>query len=775
LTTGILAACSAVGWNVDHLDQPDPRDTKPPDIMDRIRALDIAPRAPSPAQVEAVGPSSSSHAEVFPGNGTGTVGQPPGPTEAAATNGEGYDLNFENAPVATLAKVVLGDILGVGYTIDPRVQGTVSLASGRPVPKSDILFVLENALRLSNVALVRDAAGGYRLMPAGEAIGTGPVDKLASAQPGYGITVIPLRYVSAQTIIKLVDGFAAKPGLMRADAARNILILQGSGSERRNALDIAASFDVDWMRGQAVGIFPVHNSAPDPMITELEKIMDSGEAGLSQGMIKFQPVARMNAILVVSRKPEYLKIAGRWIERLDQSATAGTNLRVYRLRYGDARKIAVLLNDIFVGRTGAGLDQAGSQIAPGGGLAASSSGAPAGGPLAALSFPSQTGGAAGGVGGGVGGLGGGGGLGGAGASQTATTPLQRAATAAGGPGEQGQGGLFGGILGAGQGGQQGPGVMPGVRITADITNNSVLVYATQEGHRIVEQTLQQIDRPQLQVAIDATIAEITLNDELSYGVQFYLNSKEVGLKPDKGSILNTLGAFPIAQQFPGFNFLVGSAAAPNLILDALHTITNVKVLSNPSLVVIDNQPAILQVGDQVPISTGTATVLTANNTVVNTIDYRNTGIILKVVPRITSNGNVLLDVEQEISNVVPGTQTVNNTPTISQRRVKSSIAVQTGQTVLLAGLISDTQNPIRSGIPLLDELPAVGDFFAHKDVKQMRTELIIFIRPQIIRDGVDANMVAEELRTKMGGRMIGTDNRVPIPGTHEGPQLPFPR
>src|SRR4029077_21200906 len=245
---------------------------------------------------------------------------------------------------------------------------------------------------------------------------------------------------------------------------------------------------------------------------------------------------------------------------------------------------------------------------------------------------------------------------------------------AGGQGAGG-GGLFGNILGGGdQRGPQGPGVMPGVRITADVTNNSVLVYATQEGHRIVAQTLRQIDRPQLQVAIDATIAEVTLNDQLSYGVQFYLNSAEVGLKPDKGSIINSLGGAALAQQLPGFNFLIGSAATPNLILDALHTITNIKVLSNPSLVVLDNQPAILQVGDQVPISTGTATVLTANNTVVSTIDYRNTGIILKVVPRITSGGNVVLDIEQEISNVVPGTQSVQNTPTISQRRVKSSIA-----------------------------------------------------------------------------------------------------
>jgi general secretion pathway protein D len=749
--SAILAACSIGAWDTP---QPNPHDNRPPDVMDRIRGLDLAPRFPGPAQTVSPNTPSSSRASVYAGNGAGTVAEPAqGQAQAdAPANGDGYDLNFENAPVATLAKVILGDILGVGYTIDPRVQGTVSLSSGRPVAKSDILFVLENALRLSNVALVHDRSG-YRLLPAGEAVGTGSMDKLATAQPGYGISVIPLRYVSAQTVIKLVDGFAVKPGLMRADASRNILILQGSGTERRNAIDIVSSFDVDWMRGQSVGIFPVRNSAPEPIIAEIEKIMDSGEAGLAQGMVKFQPVGRMNAILVVSRKPDILKAAGEWIARLDQSSTASTNLRVYRLRYGDARKVAALLTDVFVGRAAGGLDSASAQIAPGAGQTSSSSG----GPLAALSMPTQN--AAGG------------------GSGPSTFGASTRTPATGGGAETGQststpgnalGGDRGLLGGDNRGGTQGPGVLPGVRITADVANNSLLVYASLEAHRIVQQTLRQIDRPQLQVAIDATIAEVTLNDQLTYGVQFYLSSKQAGLKPDQGSIINSLGGAVLAQQLPGFNFLVGNAAAPNLILDALHTVTAVRVLSNPSLVVLDNQPAILQVGDSVPISTGTATVLTANNTVVNTIDYRNTGIILRVVPRINSNGNVVLDIEQEISNVVPGSAAL--TPTVSQRKVKSSIAVQSGQTVLLAGLISDTENITRPGVPLLDELPgALGDLFAHKDKTVGRTELIIFIRPQIIRDAVDANVVAEELRSKMNGRLIGSNNRSPVKGTLEGP------
>jgi general secretion pathway protein D len=179
-------------------------------------------------------------------------------------------------------------------------------------------------------------------------------------------------------------------------------------------------------------------------------------------------------------------------------------------------------------------------------------------------------------------------------------------------------------------------------------------------------------------------------------------------------------------------------------------------LSNPSLVVLDNQAATLQVGDQVPFSTGSATVLTANNTVVNTIDYKNTGIILRVLPRANANGNIVLDIEQEISNVAARTTQGSLTPTISQRRVKSSIAVASGQTVLLAGLISETENKQRQGIPLLDSISGIGDAFSHQTNSRARTELILFIRPTVIRDAIDAHVIAEEMRSKMNSRLVGT-------------------
>jgi len=315
--------------------------------------------------------------------------------------------------------------------------------------------------------------------------------------------------------------------------------------------------------------------------------------------------------------------------------------------------------------------------------------------------------------------------------------------------------------GAGGGGQP---LLEGVRITPDLTGNTLLIYASTENYQIVARTLAQLDRPKLQVAIDSTVAEVTLNDNLSYGVQFFLQSKQSGVRgavsniptspPGGGVSGSTNGLLNAAlnRAFPGFNFLLGSETAPNVILDALHAVTTTKVLSNPSVVVVDNEVATLMVGSDVPISTGSLAPLTGG--VVNSIDYRSVGIILRVVPRINANGNVRLDIEQEISQV-QDTNGVGGNPTFSQRKVKSSIGVASGQTVLLAGLIQEQQNLNRGGIPLLDQIQNLGDVFSHQDKTNSRTELIVFIRPQIIRDGVDASFVAEELRTKLRGT-IGT-------------------
>jgi general secretion pathway protein D len=731
----LIASCTSTLLQQDEKHEPD--------VLDTVRALNLLPRSPQPIAASGKLGDDPPKPTVYGGSEVAAIA-PARPRPAAS--GDGFELNFENTPVATVAKVVLGDILGTGYTIDPRVQGTVSLASGRPVPKSDMIFVLENALRVSGVVLVRDS-GGYRLIPANDAVGAGNIDTAAAqAEPGYGISVVPLQHVSASTLIKLLDSFATRAGSVRADAARNLLLIQGSGAERRAAIETALSFDVDWMSGQSVGIYPVQSSNPEPIIAELEKIMDSGESGLSQHVIKFQSIARMNAILVVTRKPALLQTAERWIKRLDNANESRTGVHVYRIHYGEARQMARVLNEAFVGGSSASLDTAADQIAPGSGFSTTSSGGQNQNNQPGTSQPASTSFSR---------------LGGFDPRNAANAQANANTNTAA-------------FEGRANGANNAP-ILPGVRITADTVNNALLIYATQEQYQIIERTVRQLDRPQMQVAIEATIAEVTLNDQLSYGVQFFLQSQSLGYKADSGSLLNVPASPPgvqptpnpvtglptafLSRAFPGFNFLIGPEAQPNAILDALHAVTDLKVLSNPSLVVIDNQPATLMVGSDVPISTGTANVLTTSNTVVNTIDYRTVGIILRVVPRINVNGNVRLDIEQEISQVAnaagsssaSSSSSANLTPTVSERKVKSSIAVASGQTVLLAGLIQEQKEVDRSGIPLLDQIPTVGDAFSHLNKTTARTELIVFIRPQIIRDSVDAHFVAEELRTKIRG------------------------
>ena len=483
--------------------------------MDKVRSLDILPRYPTQAGALTTSSGPRAQPAVFQGSEITDIAEPrPQP----AASGNGFDLNFESAPVATVAKVVLGDILQTGYTIDPRVQGTVSLVSVRPVPKSDIIFVLENALRISGVALVRDTAG-YRLTPVGDAVGAGHLDSTPNnPEPGYGVSVVPLQYVSAQTLLKLMDSFATKPGVVRADSTRNLLLIQGTGPERRTAVETAMSFDVDWMRGQSIGIYPIANSGPEPVIAELEKIVDSGENGLNQNLVKLQAVARLNAIMVVTKRPPLLRTVETWIKRLDRADSTRTSVHVYKVKYGDAKQIARVLTDMFGGGSSNSslLDSADNQIAPGSGTSSSGS------DRSSLGNNNSSNGTNGGN---------------SSSQQPGSGFSSRLGTAFGGPQNGANGGNLGQLdkgNGAGSGGQP---ILQNVRITPDLVNNSLLIYADQGNYRIIESALQQVDQPQLQVAIDATIAEVDLTDELQYGVQFFLTSHALGLRPDQGSIL----------------------------------------------------------------------------------------------------------------------------------------------------------------------------------------------------------------------------------------------
>ena len=713
----------------------------PGDAVDPARYADFSARFPPNASSHSMRSGASGMPQLFPGSDA----PPPSPARPAgsATNaaprtlgvnvqGAGVEVNFENADIQTVAKTILSDTLGLNVVIDPRVQGNITLVSAAPIPRKDLMAAFESVLRMSNAAVIREN-GLVKIVPMPEAAGAGALNMQAS-EAGFGVTIIPLRFTSAATVAKAAENFLSRPGAVRADTARNLLMIQGTAAERQNLVEVVSSFDVEWMRNQSVGIFPLKSTAPDTMIHELERVFETEDGGQGHGLINFQPIARMNAVLAVTHNRKFLNQTAQWISRLDRSDTSGTTVRIYRLEYGSAPKIAKILNAIFVGRGGgATADSAAKQLAPGTDSALSRL-------STTSSFNNNSGNSNNSNGSPANSQ-----------SSNGTTNNSNTNVASSFDGFSDKKGTSPETQ---DGGSPPRGVFQNVRITADASDNSIVIYSNQDDYRVIERSLRELDRPQLQVAIEATIAEVTLTDALQYGVQYYLGSSDVKAGTNNGSI--SLSASPttalISQVLPGLNVLLGAQASPKVILSALASLTSVKVLSAPSLVVSNNQPAFLQVGDSVPISTGSATVLSAQNTVVNTITMQDTGVILKVWPHIHANGTVELEIEQEVSGVVGGISpsgTSNLNPTISQRRIHSTVAVPSGQTVLLGGLMSEEDDKTQTGIPILRQIQGLGDLFGNTNGSKTRTEIIVFVKPRIIRDSLDAQDVADEFRAGM--------------------------
>ncbi|WP_245258391.1 type II secretion system secretin GspD [Methylosinus sp. LW4] len=724
----------------------------PGDSVDAARTKDFSAYFPTTNTGRSSLDKRAGQPLLFPGASDASPKRSPGEAAPAppgiTSRGEDIEINFDQIEIQAVAKALLGDTLGLDFSVDPRVHGAITIVSAGPIARKDVLPTFENVIRMSNAAILHDGRL-LRIVPLAEANGAGSVT-LGAGQPGFGVTIIPLRYTSAAMLAKTAENFLARGGAIRADTARNFIMVQGTSSERRAVVDMVSSFDVEWLRNRSVGIYPLKSVSPDNIVRELERIFDTGESGQGAGTISFQPMARMNAVLIVTRSPKLLERATLWLHRLDRSDMSGSTVRVYQLANGNATRVAKILNEIFVGKgAGSATDSAATQLAPGTSAAQSK--------LDQLSTGSSFGGGGGASANGT--------QGGANGQQNGSAAGanngNQIASAFGSFAEQKNADVEAKGDGVGSSGALPKGVFQNVRITADSANNSIIVFSNQDDYLVIERSLRALDKPQMQVSIEATVAEVTLNDDLQYGVQYYLGNASrangsltngttaaaatSSSSSSSNSTVDAVSNLVLQRVLPGFNLLLGPEAQPHVVLNALTTLTSVKVLSSPSLVVSDNQPALLQVGQEVPISTGSATVLSTSNTVVNTIQMRDTGVILKVWPHVHANGVVQLEVEQEISNPV----NTSLTPTISQRRVHSTVSVASGQTVLLGGLISEQENNTKDGIPGLRHLAYLGDLFGSTTRNKDRSEIIIFIKPRIIRDSLDAQGVAEEFRSRL--------------------------
>ncbi|SDZ89326.1 type II secretion system secretin GspD [Rubrimonas cliftonensis] len=641
----------------------------------------------------------------------GALGAPGGGSDLAAGGGGEFTVNFENAPMADVVRAMLEDGLGASYVLDPAVSGMVTIRTNAPLSRAQILPTLEEILRLNDAALV-ESAGVLRVIPR-EAVGlTAPLMTADSiAQRGLTTRVTPLRHVSVEDVRGVLEQFAPVAGALSYDANRNLVFSIGSSAEQRTIADLIALLDVNALAGRSVALVPLRSGDPEGVTGELDAIF--AERGGRTPRLRFVPVERMSAVLVIAENPRLLDEALPVLQGLDQGADTLMQIHVMPVENREAAEMAQVLGAAF------GVRATVTRAARAGGLAPGLTPSAAGAAPDAAAFAAEAeGGAAAAADIGGGGIGGGIDIGGA-------TPTRGVA-----------------------------------RLSADEGSNAIIALADADGARRLRAAMRRLDHQPLQVMIQATLAEVTLNDRLEYGVRWFFE------RGNFAGSFSDVASGAVGAVFPGFSAVFDSGDV-RAALSALDEITDVRFLSTPTLMVMDNQTARLQVGDQVPVTTRSSTsVSDPDAPIVTETEFRDTGIILTIRPRVNGNGLVQLDVRQEVSDVLPGPGGVN--PTFSQRVVESTVAVDSGDTVAIGGLISEQGNRSRSGLPVLSNIPVVGALFGVTTTSAERTELIVLLTPVVVRDQQGARAATDELRDRLEGIFGPPPPSDPLTGPRRG-------
>jgi len=637
--------------------------------------------------------------EFYPGSDRFVANVSPQHPKTKASGEGSYSLNFDDADLGEVAKVILGDILGQNYVLSPKVAGKVTLQTTEALTKEELLPTLEMVLRMNNAALVKDGKI-FHIEPAADALYTSTLS--TAGRPGYQTRVFPIRNVSVGNIADVLKPLVHDKTILSADGERNMLIASGTADEMSRVQDLINTFDIDVLRGRSFGVFPLTHVEPDTLIKELEEIFSKG--GKEDGdFFRFLAVDRLNAIMAITHQASYLKDIENWIFRLDRANTASAGgVNVYKVQNVDAEDLASTLNDIFTGSGGTKKDKS-AKVAPGQNAAEISNKQPA---------EKQK------------------------VQKTSSTASKQSTPSGDSP-------------------------LSNVKIIPDAINNSIIIVSTPQEYESILPIIKQLDAVPLQVLIDATVVSVTLTDNLKYGIEWYLRQAgghtSVGSGLTGASLGNLVGQGATAFATGGLS-LVTNAGSVQALLSAEADKGNVNVISSPSIMVLNNQQAKINVGDQVPIQTGTlgsvvgnSGVTGANTAIQSSIQYKDTGVTLDVKPRVNANGMVIMEIKQIVSTPVTTTTGVTTTPTIQKKEIESFIAVKDGETIVLGGLIDDTNNASKAGIPFLYELPWVGPLFGNTTYTRKKNELVVLITPRVVKSKQDSRVISDEFKRKLTG------------------------
>ncbi len=622
------------------------------------------------------------------------------PPEVVAPDGE-IVLNFEGESVQSVVHTILGEVLQETFVIGPGVSGEVTFSTSRPVSRDQLMPILELLLRWNGATMVF-SEGRYHILPVSDAIKGHlyPETGTAARARGYEVRAVPLHYIAASEMAKILEPYVRDGGIIKADEFRQMIFLAGTPEELRNYLKTVEIFDVDWLAGMSVGIFPLKTVDVSSIITELEGIFGSNAESPLAGMFRFIPLERLGSVMVITFEKEYLYKAEEWIKILDRGAAgAGKQLYVYRVKNLEAPILAGYLTQLFGGEGGTPTqNRSQGTLAPG-------------------LEPATVG-----------------------------TVSDFNQNRLGSQQPSSQGGMVSGAIDMGTG---------DIRITSVLETNSLLIQATQAEFNAVEAAIERIDIEPLQVLIESQVLDVELNEELQFGVNWFLTNNPALIPPGVGDIDQYVQSAAFGSgsaEAGGFNFLT-TLATPlangmpfiQATIAALDEVTDVRSLAAPSLLVRNNATATITVGTQVPVQS--SSISTGNNNVVSSAQYVSTGITLTVTPRINPGGLVYMDISQDVSR--PGARdpdiSTSGNPPINNKSVTSQVAVQSGQTVFLGGLISEQDSRGRSGVPYLSRVPVIGYLFGSKTKATTRSETLVMITPTVIETAVDLKSISEDM------------------------------
>ncbi|MBT2747862.1 type II secretion system secretin GspD [Lysobacter sp. ISL-42] len=625
-------------------------------------------------------------------------------------------FNFEGESVHAVVKAILGDMLGQNYVIAPGVQGTVTLATPKQVSAAEALNLLEMVLSWNNARLVY-SGGRYNIVPADQALPGNVAPRTGSAADarGFEVRTVPLKFISATEMEKILKPYARPNAIVNVDNSRNVVTVGGTRAELENYLRTIEVFDVDWLSGMSVGVFPLQSGKASKVVADLEKVFGEQSKSPVSGMFRFMPLDGANAVMVITPQADYLDDIKDWLDRID---SAGDNVQLYtlELKYIKAKDLADRLSEVFGGRAG--------------GNSGGGEGAPSLMPGLESTEVRDDG------------------------SGTSSADIGKNSSDSGSSGGSSGGGLGNGAsLGSRQSGNgavtlEVDGSKVGVAAVEE--TNSILVRSSPQAWKSIRNVIEKLDVMPMQVHIEAQVAEVELSGDLSYGVNWYLEqaATDAGFpnlnrrtNPDVPLKWSTIGASVGGVNGLSWSLVKNGAAA---VISALDKVTDVHVLQTPSVFVRNNAEASLNVGTRIPIESVSVNTGTGNNNTYSQVQYLDTGVILKVRPRVSRDGMVFMDIVQEVSSVGLPLNANSTNVTINNRKLKTEAAVQSGETVLLAGLINDETRRSGSGLPGLSRIPVIGALFGRQGSSTTRRETIVLLTPTLVRNPQESRDLTDE-------------------------------